>query len=106
MPRHISTDRRLTRECHLRYSAADYDSLIQDARAAGLSVSEYVRRRSLGRPVLAQTDMAICRELARLGGLLKHLYTQSGRDKTFGQLSRTVLADISKTIECIAQGHL
>ena len=47
---------------------------VQDqAKKAGLSLSEYARRRILGgRPVIAQTDIATIAELRRQGGLLKH----------------------------------
>ena len=57
----------------LRLSGAEDCRLQAAAEAAGLSVSEYMRRNFFGgRPVTAKTDQAAIRELRRLGGLLKH----------------------------------
>lgn len=55
-----------------RLSEKDRKDLVEQASAAGLSVSEYIRRRALGHPVLARTDAAMIRELRRQGGLIKH----------------------------------
>ena len=60
-----------------RVSEKDRKDLVEQASAAGLSVSEYIRRRALGHPVLAQADAALIRELRRQGGLIKH-YALSG----------------------------
>lgn len=60
-----------------RLSEKDRKDLVDQATAAGLSVSEYIRRRALGHPVLAQADAAMIRELRRQGGLIKH-YALSG----------------------------
>lgn len=46
--------------------------LEEAADVAGLSVSELVRRRALGRTVQAASDLTTIRELRRLGGLQKH----------------------------------
>ena len=55
-----------------RLTEADRKDLVAQASAAGLSLSEYVRRRALGHPVLARADAAMIRELRRQGGLIKH----------------------------------
>lgn len=60
-----------------RVSEKDRADLADQASSAGLSVSEYIRRRALGHPVLARTDSALIRELRRQGGLVKH-YALSG----------------------------
>jgi len=60
-----------------RVSEKDRKDLAEQASAAGLSVSEYIRRRALGHPVMARADAAIIRELRRQGGLIKH-YALSG----------------------------
>lgn len=57
----------------LRLSGAEDCRLQAAAEAAGLSVSEYMRRNFFGgRPIIAKTDQEAIRELRRLGGLLKH----------------------------------
>ena len=46
---------------------------MRQADAAGISVSEYIRRLCFGgRPITSRTDSQTIRELRRLGGLLKH----------------------------------
>ena len=57
----------------LRISAEENERLARQADAAGISVSEYIRRLCFGgRPITSRTDSQIIRELRRLGGLLKH----------------------------------
>ena len=59
-------DFRLTRE--------EREEIQEQAEASGLSVSEYVRRRALGRRVDSVTDVKMISELRRQGGLLKKIY--------------------------------
>ena len=57
----------------LRLSAEENERLARQADAAGISVSEYIRRLCFGgRPIMSRTDSQTIRELRRLGGLLKH----------------------------------
>ena len=57
----------------LRLSAEENEILARQADAAGISVSEYIRRLCFGgRPITSRTDSQTIRELRRLGGLLKH----------------------------------
>lgn len=60
-----------TRVLHLRVTDDEYEKIALDADAAGLSMSEYMRRRALGRAVIPSADAAAIRELRRQGGLLK-----------------------------------
>lgn len=62
----------------IRFTPAELTEIKQQAEAAGMSVGEYVRRRALGKAVAAQVDLQTVNELRRLGGLLKHVYNQSG----------------------------
>ena len=61
-----------------RLTEADRKDLVAQASAAGLSLSEYVRQRALGHPVVSRTDAAMIRELRRQGGLIKHFVALSG----------------------------
>ena len=61
----------------VRLTATEKARLLENADHAGLSLSEYVRRRIFGRRVLAQTDAVMVRELRRLGGLLKHIHNET-----------------------------
>ncbi len=62
---------------NVRMTAAEKIRLREDAELASLSLSELVRRRSFGRPVLAKADAVVIRELRRLGGLVKHIHVDS-----------------------------
>jgi len=68
----------LTERVTLRLAADEKDRLKSDADLAGLSVSEIVRRHYFGRPVIANADAAMIREMRRMGGLMKHLHNESG----------------------------
>ncbi len=56
----------------MRLTPTDMEQLRIDADIAGVTVTDLVRRRSLGRTVRAASDMVTIRELRRLGGLQKH----------------------------------
>ena len=75
----LMKDERKTRaaQVNFRLSVAELETLKQEADEAGMGVSDYVRRRTLGRPVSAHTDRAMINELRRLGGLLKRIHLES-----------------------------
>ncbi len=68
----------LTERVTLRLAADEKDRLKSDADLAGISVSEVVRRHYFGRPIIANADAAMIKELRRMGGLMKHLHNESG----------------------------
>jgi hypothetical protein len=52
-------------------------AIIKDqAKRAGLTMSEYMRRTSLHKRIVSKMDQKAMGELARLGGLQKHLLKQ------------------------------
>ena len=58
---------------NMRVSPEEKNRLQEQAGIAGLSVSEYLRRRFFGgRPIMAWSDDVTIRELRRIGGLLKY----------------------------------
>ena len=61
----------------LRLTASEKERLREDADLAGLSMSELVRRRYFGRPIIANADAIMIKELRRLGGLVKHVHNES-----------------------------
>ena len=63
---------------NVRLTAAEKAMLQEDADLAGLTMSELVRRRYFGRPIIANADEVMIRELRRIGGLLKHVHNESG----------------------------
>ena len=57
----------------IRVTEAEKNRLLGQAEIAGLSLSEYMRRRFFGgRPLVAYTDAMLASELRRVGGLFKH----------------------------------
>jgi hypothetical protein len=68
----------LTERLDVRVAPGEKAEIRGIARAAGLAVSELVRLRVLGRPVVGRTDATTIRELRRLGGLLKMVHLDSG----------------------------
>jgi hypothetical protein len=68
----------LTERLDVRVAPGEKMQLRDIACAAGLGVSDLVRLRALGRPVVCRTDQTTIRELRRLGGLLKKVHVDSG----------------------------
>ncbi|MDM7322018.1 MAG: MobB mobilization protein [Gammaproteobacteria bacterium] len=77
MPFAVVGDEPLDAMISVRMSRAEKQRLVEDADFAGLSVSEYARRRIFRRPIMAATDAAMIKELRRLGGLIKHIHNES-----------------------------
>ncbi|MYM21471.1 MobB mobilization protein [Duganella sp. FT135W] len=78
MPFEKRGDEILDAVINVRLTKTEKARLIEDADLAALSMSELVRRRYFGRPILANADQAMIRELRRLGGLLKYLHNETG----------------------------
>ena len=87
-------------------TTAEDERLREQAASAGLSVSEYIRRRMFGgRPIVARTDNQAIRELRRLGGLLKHhfgMVRDTGQPEAIAQMNRT-LEGIQNAIETMSK---
>lgn len=62
---------------NVRLTTAEKARLKEDADLAGLGMSELVRRRYFGRPIIASANAVMLKELRRLGGLLKHVHNES-----------------------------
>jgi hypothetical protein len=62
---------------NVRLTAAEKARLKEDADLAGVSMSELVRRRYFGRPIVANSDAVMIKELRRIGGLVKHIHNES-----------------------------
>ena len=87
----------------IRCFPEEKETILASAHSAGLSTGEYLRRCALGRRIVAKTDAELKRELLRLGGLQKHLYTQMKNSMTT-ELSRAfadTLADIRIAIAAL-----
>lgn len=85
---------------NVRLTPDEKNEVQENARCAGLSVSEFVRRRTLGRSVIASADMAVIRELRRLGGLLKRVHLES--EGAYRAETWQAIAEITHYIEQLA----
>jgi len=85
----------------LRLTVRERNQLREDAEIAGITVSELVRRRYFGRPIVAKADIAIIRELRRLGGLLKKVHTDS--QGAYSQKTSYVLDQIAEYIDAVSK---
>ena len=75
----LNTKEPLDQRITIRLSQTEKNLLLEDADLAGLTTSELIRRRYFGKPIVTATDRATIRELRRVGGLLKHIFSQSDR---------------------------
>lgn len=86
---------------NVRLTSDEKERLRDDADMASMSMSELVRSRYFGRPVVAHADVLMVKELRRLGGLLKQVHLLS--DGTYSKTTATTLAEIKNYIERL--GH-
>ena len=88
---------------NVRLTSAEKTRLREDADLAGVSVSELVRRRYFGRPIVANADAVMLKELRRLGGLLKHIYNESRG--AYSKDTAAALVAIKTYIERLSRGR-
>ena len=100
MPFIQQRDDPLSAVVNVRMTLAEKAELKDAADLAGLSVSEYVRRRALGRVVIAHADAAIIKELRRLGGLVKHLHNES--HGAYDRQTAAVLVELQRAIQVLS----
>ena len=85
-----------TTRVHIRLTPEDHDALQLEAEHYGVTLSDLIRRRILRQKLIPLVDRQMIGELRRQGGLLKHIYNESGgayRDKT-----KIILEDIHDLI--------
>lgn len=90
-PKQRST--RIHRDKHLsvRLTQDEKERLNEVAKASDCrNASEYVRNVAMGYQVKSVVTHEAINELRRLGGLVKHLYLEGGRQDPDGQFSETL----------------
>lgn len=100
MPFEVQGEAPLTEKIAVRLQPAEKAQLREDADIAGISVSELVRRRYFGRPVIANTDMVMIKELRRLGALFKHVNIEA--DFAYSHSTNLIRRQISDYIDLLA----
>lgn len=93
----------------IRVTLAEKNRLLGQAGIAGLSLSEYMRRRFFGgRPLMAHTDAMMVRELRRVGGLLKNNFEtlrQGNVDPEWSQKQEEALRLLTRTLDRISAAY-
>ena len=74
---------------YARLTEEEYSNLKAQADVAAISLSEYVRRRIFERQVASKLDLRTLAELRRLGGLVKHVFSEGGG--AYSELTRDAL---------------
>lgn len=82
MSNYVPEELRLKEYVRVRFTTSEKKYLVQQADAAGLTLSDLLRRKIYGIRIADRTEMrtlemlsTIRNQLAKLGGLFKHLYT-------------------------------
>jgi hypothetical protein len=101
MPFKVKGDEALTVRVSVRVTPGEKERLEDDAGKAGLSVSELIRRRYFGRPIMASADATVVAELRRLGGLLKHVHNES--NGAYSRQTSEALSALTRYIERLAR---
>jgi hypothetical protein len=97
MPFEKLGDENLDAVVNVRLTADEKEQLRDDAELAGISVSALVRRRYFGKPIIANADIVMVKELRRLGGLLKQVHTSS--EGAYSKTTAAALQEIKNYIE-------
>jgi hypothetical protein len=92
-------DETLDEKIAVRLTREEKGKLAEDAYLAGLSMSALVRARYFGRPIIANTDQIMVRELRRIGGLLKHIHNES--NGIYSKETAQILTELNAFISSI-----
>lgn len=60
-----------------RVTKDEREAIREKAKLAGLTESEYVRRRALNFQITSKAELKVLNELRRQGGLIKHLHDEA-----------------------------
>ena len=87
----------------LRISEKEAQEVKGQAEASRLTLSEYARRRLLGKRIVAQADMNTLAELRRLGGLLKHIHNETRG--TYSELTANAIRNLGGYCKTLERAH-
>lgn len=89
----------------IRATKAEKELIEQKAADCGMSLSEYMLKSALGKPVRSKVAATIINELRELAQQQKDLY-QADRSESFASEYNTILNVLVGAIERIAAGEL
>jgi len=87
----------------LRLPRVEKARLAEEADIAGITLSELFRCRAANKAIFARTDLAMLRELRRLGGLLKFVHTSSGG--AYASQTAAALNELRMAIRGLSNDH-
>ena len=87
----------------MRVSEEEALEIKGQAEASRLTLSEYGRRRLLGKRVVSQADMNVLAELRRLGGLLKHIHNETRG--TYSELTADAIRNLGGYCKTLERAH-
>jgi hypothetical protein len=87
----------------LRVSEGEHLEITTQAEISHLTISEYIRRRVLGKRVVPQADLAVLAELRRLGGLLKHVHLETRG--TYSELTADAIRALEAYTRTLERSH-
>jgi len=93
-----------TKQVNIRLTDEEYEALRENAERGGLTVSEYVRKRALGRPVKAvpcRFDSEAVLHLSRIGSNLNQLARLSNIARKAGTEEEFVYGRLEELREAI-----
>lgn len=82
---------------NVRLPAGELARIKDDAEMSNMSMSEIVRCRYFGKPVIAKHDELMIKELRRVGGLLKLVHTES--NGSYSKETAAALSQVSNLIK-------
>jgi hypothetical protein len=85
---------------HIRVTKRERTFLEKESSVAGLSPSELIRRRFLGKKVTSYSDYQLINKLCRLGGLFKYTFKES--DGSYSEITWEILEMIRLIVKRIA----
>jgi hypothetical protein len=85
----------------IRLLPEELEEIEERARVSGLTASEYIRRKVFNRPTVPRADLALVRELRRLGVLMGEILSRA--PGPCDPQAREILQEISRAIERIAR---
>jgi len=88
----------------IRMSPPERDAIAKKARTCALSVSEYLRRCALGRPISTHIDQDALRELRRQGGLIKHLASSDRQHAYEYRVTLNLIQETIRDLNRVSQG--
>lgn len=77
----VAGDEPLEAVVNVRLSLREKEILKEDSEVSGISMSELIRRRYLGKPIKPKTTLAMIRAVKQNTGMLKQLYLKGADSK-------------------------